>query len=102
MEGLLILVFVALLLAAAAPALYLLRMRMSNGERRLELWRVLARRGLSPTDATGEPRSLALALRRCALCPSVDACNRWLAREGPKRLDEFCPNAEYLRKLERG
>jgi hypothetical protein len=101
-ESLSILVFLALLLAAAAPALYLLTKRMANGERRLELWRVLARRGLSPTDATGEPRSLAFALRRCALCPSVDACNRWLAREEPKPLEDFCPNAEYFRKLERG
>jgi hypothetical protein len=99
-----ILPFLALLLilvAAAAPGLYAIRKRMSGGGGQLELWRVMHRRGLSITDAAEQPRSLALAVRRCTLCPSTEACDEWLASGARDGQEDFCPNAEYLHKLER-
>lgn len=100
METLVILVLLLLLLAAAAPALYTLRARFFARAAQLELWRMMQRRGLSPADAAEEPKNLALAIRRCTLCPSLSECHAWLdsgAREGA---EAFCPNASYLRKLE--
>jgi hypothetical protein len=100
METLGILAILVLLLAAAAPALYTLQARFSARTGQLELWRMMQRRGLSPAEAAEEPKNLALAIRRCTLCPSLDECHAWLdsgAREGA---ESFCPNASYLKKLE--
>jgi hypothetical protein len=102
METFIFLALFALLLAATLPALYALTRRMSTRTGELEIWRVMHRVGLSPVDAAGEePRSLALALRRCALCPGVDACHEWLASSSREGLESFCPNASYFKKLER-
>ena len=46
-------------------------------------------------------RQLEVALRRCMLCPNTDTCSGWLASGAAGRLEDFCPNAGYLRKLER-
>jgi hypothetical protein len=100
METILILALLAMLLAAVAPGVYALRRRMASGTGELEFWRVLHRRGLSVADAP-DPRNLALALRRCTLCPSVEACHEWLECGARQGLEGFCPNATYLRKLER-
>jgi hypothetical protein len=102
MEGVLVLAFLLVLVSAVAPAVYAMRRRIGMPTGRLELWRVLERRGLSPAEAAGEPRQLGIALRRCALCPSVAECNRWLDLGARKGLADFCPNADYIRKLERG
>src|SRR5687768_17077762 len=101
METIPFLALLLILVAAAAPGLYAMRKRMSGGGGQLELWRVMHRRGLSITDAAGQPHSLALGIRRCTLCPSVEACNDWLASGAREGLEHFCPNAEYLHKLER-
>jgi hypothetical protein len=102
METLFVLAFFLLLIAAAAPGIYALRKRMTaTGVGPLELWRVLHRRGLGEEDTARDPRGLGYAVRRCMLCPSVETCHEWL--EGGKRdgLEEFCPNASYVQKLER-
>lgn len=101
METLLILALLLALIAAAAPGLYALRRRLSAGSGELELWRAMSRLGLSAADAAQEPKNLALAVRRCTLCPTVDACHEWLAAGRREGLGAFCPNAAYLRKLER-
>jgi hypothetical protein len=101
METFLILALLVVLIAAIAPSLYALRKRFSAGPGQLELWRTMSRLGLSSADAAEEPRNLALAMRRCTLCPAVDACHEWLAAGRREGLDGFCPNASYLRRLER-
>ena len=101
METILILALLLMLVAAVAPAAYALRARMAMGRGELEFWRVLHRRGLSAAQAAEEPRNIAVALRRCALCPSVGTCREWLESGARKGLEDFCPNAAYMRKLER-
>jgi len=101
METLLILGLLVMLIAAVAPGVYALRRRMAAGDGKLELWSALHRRGLDAAQAAEDPRALGVALRRCALCPSVDACTRWLASGAREGLEDFCPNAAYLRRLER-
>ena len=56
----------------------------------LEIWRVMHRVGLTRGGRGEEPRSLALALRRCTLCPSVDAC-RMARFELARRARELLP-----------
>ena len=101
METILILALLLMLIAAVAPGVYALRTRMAMGSGELEFWRVLHRRGLSPADTTEDPRNVAVALRRCTLCPAVDACHEWLDSDAREGLEDFCPNAAYMRKLER-
>jgi hypothetical protein len=101
MESLVPLALLVLLIAAVAPGIYALRKRLGQGGRRLELWRMLHRRGLTADDALGEPRPLAMALRRCALCPSVEECRHWLASDAREGFEAFCPNSRYIERLER-
>jgi hypothetical protein len=102
METFIFLALFALLLAAVAPGLYVLSKRMAVRPAQLEIWRAMHRLGLSSADSAGEdPRNLALALRRCTLCPSVGTCHEWLSSGSREGLEQFCPNAAYLRKLGR-
>jgi hypothetical protein len=89
-----------LLLAAVAPVLYVLGRRMAARPGQLEIWRVMHRVGLSPAEAAAqESRGLAYAVRRCTLCPSVDACREWLASGSREGLERFCPNASLIERL---
>jgi hypothetical protein len=66
----------------------------------LEIWTLLRRRGIGVAEATESPRDFALALRRCALCARVDACNKWLASGTRDGHEEFCPNTAFFHRLE--
>lgn len=101
METLVVLGVLVFLLAAAAPGLYALRRRMTAEEGRLQFWRMLQRRGLDATDTAADSRALAVAVRRCMLCPRVDDCEAWLASQRREGLEAFCPNAAYVQRLER-
>src|SRR5262245_61006742 len=101
METFIVLGLLALLVAAVAPAVYALHKRLGTRQGELELWRVLNRRGLSVEDTARDPRSLGTALRRCVLCPNTDSCSRWLESRTGEELEDFCPNARYIRDLER-
>jgi hypothetical protein len=101
METVLIFIVLLMLVAAVAPGLYALRTRMIADSGQLEIWRVMQRRGLSIADAAEEPKNLALAMRRCTLCPSLDRCHEWLASDAKEGLEDFCPNGRYLGRLER-
>ncbi|HSA91277.1 MAG TPA: DUF6455 family protein [Burkholderiales bacterium] len=102
METFIFLTLLTLLLAAVAPGLYLLGKRVAARPAHLEIWRVMHRLGLSPGEVEGEEaRGMALALRRCTLCPGVDACQEWLASSSRAGLENFCPNASYFKTLER-
>ena len=66
----------------------------------LEVLRTMERRGIKPADAAGDDRAMAVAVRRCALCSGVEACEHWLAG-GQSDPAAFCPNHTYLENLER-
>lgn len=74
--------------------------RVMSSTRTLPLWQAMDRRGLEPADAAGQERSLAVAVRRCTLCPSTEACEHWLAGERDD-LGAFCSNMVFLENLER-
>jgi len=92
-----LLLFVA---AAIVPGVIAVWRRVMNDSGTLQLWQMMGRRGLKPEDAAGEERALAVAVRRCTLCPSTEQCEHWLAGEGGEP-ESFCPNATYLENLER-
>ena len=101
METLVILALFLALIAAVVPGVYALRKRMAAKDGPLEIWRVLHRRGLGDSDTERDPRGLAYAVRRCMVCPSVHTCHDWLAAGKREGLEEFCPNARFVEKLER-
>ena len=98
MESFVLVGLLVLVIAAVAPSIYALRKRMGAG-RKLELWCMLHRHGLTAEAALAEPRPLAMALRRCALCPSVEECRHWLASEAREGFDAFCPNSRFIHRL---
>lgn len=94
-----ILAFLIILAIAASPPLVAAWSRAMGGQRELEMWRVMGRRGLVADDASLRPAELARAIRRCSLCPSVESCRAWLASGRSEGSDEFCPNERFFRSL---
>ena len=74
--------------------------RAMSSTRTLQIWQAMRRRGLEPADAAGEERALAVAVRRCTMCSSLDECEHWLAgeRDDP---GSFCPNTMLMENLQR-
>ncbi|HEY3074174.1 MAG TPA: DUF6455 family protein [Burkholderiales bacterium] len=93
----LLLLFAAVV--AALPFIYAAWRRISAREADLQIWRVMARRGIVADDAPASQAKLARAVRRCVLCPSIEQCDHWLASDGETSLAEFCPNATLLDEL---
>lgn len=90
-----------LLVAAAAVWMSVVaRRRAMRSARTLQIWQGMKRRGLEPADAAGQERALAVAVRRCTMCASLEACEHWLAgeRDDP---DAFCPNTMFMENLQR-
>jgi hypothetical protein len=91
--------FAMLLLFAAIVAMVGLACR-AGARSDLQLWKVLARRGIAPSDADAPADArLARAVRRCVLCANVERCDRWLAADEAAGLEQFCPNAGALEGL---
>jgi hypothetical protein len=67
--------------------------RIRTREADLQIWRVMARRGLAADPSPATQAKLARAVRRCVFCPSIEQCDHWLASDGKASLAEFCPNA---------
>src|SRR5437867_3854652 len=102
MEALSISLTLILLFAAAVAALPFIHgawRRISARESDLQIWRVMARRGIVTDDAPAAQAKLARAVRRCVLCPSIEQCDHWLASDGKASLAEFCPNATLFDEL---
>jgi hypothetical protein len=102
MQALSISVSLLLLFAAAVAALpfvYAACRRIGARQADLQIWRVMARRGIVEDDAPAAQAKLARAVRRCVLCPSIEQCDQWLASEGEASLAGFCPNATLLDDL---
>lgn len=88
-----------LLLFAAIIAMVGLACR-AGARSDLQLWKMLARRGIAPSDADAAANArLARAVRRCVLCANVERCDRWLASNAAAGLEQFCPNAGALEGL---
>ena len=84
---------------AGLPYLYAAWRRVGAREADLEIWRVMAQRGIDPDSGVATPAKLARAVRRCVLCPSIEECDRWLAANAQDGLEEFCPNAALMEEL---
>lgn len=95
-----LLIALALLLAAATPAVYAGWRRITAREGELQIWRALHRRGLGDDDTAGASTQLARAVRRCVLCPSIPECEAWLASGAREGVERFCPNAGLFSDLE--
>jgi len=93
----LILLFAALI--AALPYIHAACRRIGARDADLQLWRVMARRGIAPDDSPGTQARLAHAVRRCVFCPSIEECDHWLAANAHDGLEEFCPNANLLGQI---
>ena len=89
-----------LLAAAALRQSFVAWRRAMTDTRTLQIWQAMGRRGLEPADAAGQERALAVAVRRCTLCPSLEQCEHWLAgeRDDPR---SFCPNTMFMENLQR-
>ncbi len=66
-------------------------------ERRLRLADVLERGGGRMPDEASDLYSTAAAARRCVFCNAKPACDAWLAAGRHEGLEEFCPNADFIR-----
>jgi uncharacterized protein DUF6455 len=68
-----------------------------NGE--LEIWPVMQRLGIPRDAAPRSDATMARAIRRCVMCPSLEECDHWLASGDTDGIDKFCPNAPVLEGL---
>ena len=99
LSGLVLLVVFAMLVAAL-PIAYAAWRRIGARGEDLQIWKMMRRRGIATSEAPSNPAELARAVRRCVLCPSIEACDEFLA-SGSKDATRFCPNDALLAKLER-
>ena len=79
---------------ATIPLLPAVRRRMTS--RDLEIWRMLQRFQITRSQVEADAVGLARAVGRCAMCPSVEECGRWLTSGKADGVDEFCPNASFV------
>jgi uncharacterized protein DUF6455 len=93
----LLLFFVAAVVAA--PFIHAAWRRIGAREADLQIWRLMARRGIAVDDSPAAQPKLARVVRRCVLCPSIEECDHWLASDGKRSVAEFCPNAAALDEL---
>ena len=84
---------------AALPFLYAAWRRARERRSDLQIWHVMARRGVASDDSTATQAKLARAVRRCVFCPSIEQCDRWLAGGESDGLEDFCPNAAAFRNF---
>lgn len=73
--------------------------RLMSREGELQIWRAMPQAGVTPPDAADRHGSLARAVRRCVMCPSIEECEDWLASGRRDGLDRFCPNATFFVEL---
>ena len=92
-----LLLFAALI--AALPYLNAACRRVGVRNADLQLWDVMARRGIEPDNTAATQAKLAHAVRRCVFCPSIEQCDHWLAANAQNGLEDFCPNARLLEEL---
>jgi hypothetical protein len=92
-----LLTLLLLLAATASPAFFVFWRRAMTRQRELEMWQMIRRRGLVADEA--RPADMARAIRRCTLCPSVEACRRWLASGRAEGAEDFCPNERFFESL---
>ena len=90
--------FVALIVAL--PFVHAAWRRAVARDANLQIWQVMARRGIVTDQTPATQATLARAVRRCVLCPSIEQCDRWLASNAREGLEDFCPNATLIEQLE--
>jgi hypothetical protein len=88
-------------LVSAFPYLQAGWRRIVSSPAKLEIWSVMQRLGIPVETAPRSDATMARAVRRCAMCPSLDDCDHWLASGKTDGIDKFCPNAPVLEGLRR-
>lgn len=91
--------FAFFLLVASLPFGHAAWRRFTNRDAELEIWQVMRRLGISSEATPRSDASMAHAIRRCVMCPSLEECDHWLASGKTGGIDEFCPNAGVLEDL---
>ena len=86
-------------LVAALPFAYAGWRRATNRSAELEIWPVMRRLRVSPEATPRNDATMAHAIRRCVLCPSLEECEHWLASGKTDGIDAFCPNAAVIEDL---
>ena len=86
------------LIIVSLPFVYAAWRRATNRGVELEIWQVMRRLRISPGVMARTDAKLAHAVRRCVLCPSLDACGQWLASDRTEGIAEFCPNGAVLER----
>lgn len=85
----------------ALPYVYGAWRRIGARKADLQIWRVMARRGIAGDGEPATQAKLAHAIRRCVFCPNIEQCDRSLAADDRADLTYFCPNATLLEELGR-
>ena len=84
---------------AALPFFYVGYRRATSHGAELQIWPVMRRLGASPEATPRNDRTMAHAIRRCVMCPSLEDCEHWLASGKTDGIAEFCPNASVIEGL---
>ena len=86
-------------LVAALPFAYAGWRRATHRDAELQIWPVMRRLHISPEPAPRNDATMAHAIRRCVLCPSLEECEHWLASGKTDGIADFCPNASVIEDL---
>ena len=97
-----VLAFTVFIAAVTAPAVYGLWRRVMSENSDLQLWPVMARKGLDAHDAAGKERELVIAGRKCLACSYTARCDAWLASGHQDGLEAFCWNHVFFDQLRLG
>lgn len=92
------------LVAAFGAALAMAVRRGLAPRERLRFARMVERSGVA-LDSLGRPGILwevSQAVRICPRCPHGSQCQAWLDAGYQDGFDEFCPNADKIRRIARG
>ena len=87
------------MLVASLPFFYAGWRRVTDRGAELQIWPVMRRLGVSSEATPRHDATMARAIRRCVMCPSLEECEHWLASAKTGGIDEFCPNAAVIEGL---
>ncbi|HYL88037.1 MAG TPA: DUF6455 family protein [Burkholderiales bacterium] len=87
------------MLVASLPFFYAGWRRATDRGAELQIWPVMRRLGVSADATPRNDGTMAHAIRRCVLCPSLEECEHWLESAKTDGIDEFCPNAAVIEGL---
>lgn len=91
--------FLFFVFVASLPFVYAGWRRATHRDAELQIWPVMRRLGVPPDATPRNDGTMAHAIRRCVMCPSLEECEHWLASAKTEGIEEFCPNAAVIEGL---